>query len=50
MMVKVYFSENLNKMGHSTHCSEERCTLMKKLIGDEKTYKEVQKMRLLKAT
>ena len=31
-------------MGRSTHCSEEQRTLIKKLIGEGKTYKEVQKM------
>uniref|UniRef100_A0A9J8ARK8 Transposase Tc1-like domain-containing protein n=1 Tax=Cyprinus carpio carpio TaxID=630221 RepID=A0A9J8ARK8_CYPCA len=32
------------KMGCSRHCSEEQHTLIKKLIGEGKTYKEVQKM------
>ncbi|CAI9579950.1 unnamed protein product, partial [Staurois parvus] len=31
-------------MGRSRHCSEEQRTLIKKLIGEGKTYKEVQKM------
>uniref|UniRef100_A0A3Q3VY81 Transposase Tc1-like domain-containing protein n=1 Tax=Mola mola TaxID=94237 RepID=A0A3Q3VY81_MOLML len=31
-------------MGRSRHCSEEQRTLIKKLIGQGKTYKEVQKM------
>lgn len=31
-------------MGCSRHCSEEQHTLIKKLIGEGKTYKEVQKM------
>ena len=31
-------------MGRSKHCSEEQRTLIKKLIGEGKTYKEVQKM------
>ncbi|CAI9552233.1 unnamed protein product [Staurois parvus] len=31
-------------MGCSRHCSEEQHTLIKKLIGEEKTYKEVQEM------
>lgn len=26
------------------HCSEEQCTLIKKLIGEEKTFKELKKM------
>uniref|UniRef100_A0A3Q3W833 Transposase Tc1-like domain-containing protein n=1 Tax=Mola mola TaxID=94237 RepID=A0A3Q3W833_MOLML len=30
-------------MGRSRHCSEEQRTLIKKLIGEGKTYKEVQK-------
>ena len=31
-------------MGRSRHCSEEQRTLIKKLIREGKTYKEVQKM------
>ena len=31
-------------MGHSRHCSEEECSLIKTLIKEGKTYKEVQKM------
>ena len=31
-------------MGHPRHCSEEQRTLIKRLIGEGKTYKEVQKM------
>uniref|UniRef100_A0A3B3QFF6 Transposase IS30-like HTH domain-containing protein n=1 Tax=Paramormyrops kingsleyae TaxID=1676925 RepID=A0A3B3QFF6_9TELE len=31
-------------MGHSRHCSEEQRTLIKTLIGEGKTYKEVQKI------
>ena len=31
-------------MGRSTHRSEEQRTLMKKLIGEQRTYKEVQKI------
>ena len=37
------FSENLRKMGNFSHHSEERCTFIKKLMGEEKMYK-VQKM------
>lgn len=40
----VHFSENLSKMGPSRHCSEEQRTLITKLIGEERTYKEVQKL------
>lgn len=39
-----FLSENLRKMGRSRHCSEEKRTLIKKLIKEGKTYKEVQKM------
>ncbi len=31
-------------MGHSKHCSEEQHHLIKKLIGEGKTYKEVQQI------
>lgn len=37
-------SENLTKMVRARHCSEEQCGLIKTLIGEGKTYKEVQKM------
>ena len=33
----VFLSENLNKIGHSRHCSEEQSTLMKTLIEMQKT-------------
>ena len=36
--------EKQSKMGRSRHCSEEECSLIKKLIKELKTYKEVQKM------
>ena len=39
-----FLSENLRKMGRSRHCSEEKRTLIKMLINEGKTYKEVQKM------
>ena len=35
------------KMGRSRRCSEEQCTLIKKLIEEVKTCKEGQKMMLL---
>jgi hypothetical protein len=44
MLYCAFLSENLSKMGHSRHCSEEHCTLIKKLIREGKTYKEVKKM------
>ena len=44
MLGIVHFSENLSKMGRSRQCSVEQCTLIKKLIGEGKTHKEVQKM------
>src|SRR4029434_825331 len=31
-------------MGRSRHCTEEKRTLIKKLIGEGKTYKEVEKI------
>ena len=31
-------------MGRSKHCSEEQSNFIKKLIGEGKTYKEVQKI------
>lgn len=34
---------HLRKMGRSRHCSEEWCSLIKKLIGEGRTHKEVQK-------
>lgn len=37
-------SEMLSKMGLSGHSSEEQHTLIKKLIVEVKTYKEVQEM------
>lgn len=43
-VVHVILSENLEKMGRARHCSEEQCALIKTLIGEGKTYKEVQKM------
>ena len=39
-----FHTEILSKMGRSSHCSEEQRTLIKKLIGEGKTYKEVQKI------
>ncbi len=39
----IFLSENLSKMGCSRHCSEEHCTLIKKLIRQGK-HKEVKKM------
>ena len=44
MLVIVHFAENLSKTGRSGHCLEEQHHLMKKLIEEGKTYKEVQKM------
>lgn len=41
-----FLSESLSEMGRSRHCSEEQRTLIKKLIGEGKTYKEVLKMML----
>ena len=38
-----FHTEILSKMGRSSHCSEEQRTLIKKLIEEGKTYKEVQK-------
>lgn len=47
LLVLVPFSENLNKMAQSRHCSENQHTLIKTLIGEEEMYKEEQKTRLL---
>ncbi len=44
MLYCAFLSENLSKVGRPRHCSEEHCTLIKKLIREGKTYKEVQKM------
>ena len=38
-----FHTEILSKMDRSRHYSEEHRTLIKKLIGEGKTYKEVQK-------
>lgn len=43
-VVHAILSENLRKMGRSRHCWEEQRALIKMLIGEGKTYKEVQKM------
>uniref|UniRef100_A0A8C2JDK4 Myosin, heavy chain 9a, non-muscle n=1 Tax=Cyprinus carpio TaxID=7962 RepID=A0A8C2JDK4_CYPCA len=42
--VHIQIHKPLRKMGRSRHCSEEQRTLIKKLIREGKTYKEVQKM------
>ena len=44
MLVKV--SEYVTEMGRSKHWSKEQCTLIKKLSGEARMYKEVQKTRL----
>ena len=46
-MLFMLVMENLCKMGRSRHCSEQQRNLIKKLIGEEKTFKEVQKIQLL---
>lgn len=43
-VVHAILSENLRKMGRARHCSEEQRALIKMLIGEGETYKEVQKM------
>lgn len=40
-------SESLRKIDRSRHCSEEQRTMIKKLSGEGKTYKEVQNMSAL---
>ncbi len=44
MLYCAFLSENLSKMGCSRHCPDEHCTLIKKLIREGKTYREVKKM------
>lgn len=43
-VVHVILSLYLTKTGHARHCSEEQRALIKTLIREGKTYKEVQKM------
>jgi hypothetical protein len=43
-VVHPILSENLRTMGRARHCSEEQRALIKTLIREGKTYKEVQKM------
>ena len=44
MLKNIFPSELLSKIGRSEHCSEEQRNLIKKLIGEGKTYKEVKEI------